>query len=304
MRKGGIEVLSDGSTTAYLDDDTPEAKRRRTEFASFKFSLIEAIAADPKKPSPYCVSIMVGFCKYANHETRQSYLSISSMMIVADIRSKTTAVRCRDWLIQHKYLCAVEQGTSPAGEILYAKGRNGEAIYKVCNPRQLDILDHIRDATDKRDEEAARRKRESRLRMSRGGPETGRTENARGSNNCTDASPENGPNTLEEPVDNILYEMEPYNTQANLSSIPVSYSDVPFAIPADENETIEAMEAIRAEFDLRPDVADYVKTSLLSGYLTEAALYRICPKKIGSAENAYLADIPSRDFGIMGGATS
>lgn len=272
-RSGGVEVLDDGTVVEYREEETQEAKRQRTEFAAFKFSLLETVAADPKRKSPHLVGLMVLAGKMANYETREFYLSITSIMVMAKIGSRETAKAVRRDAVRLGYFVAVSGKTGP----------DGEQIYKLSNPRLLDVKDHVAAALEKRNEDAAREKREYRNKLklkTLGGLENGPPDLERGANNCVDRGLITVPNTLDDTSDIILHEEETYYPDNSYASVKDGDEDkIPYPRPENEQEADRMLAEICDGFAPEAIIREVLRGFLTAGNLTpEKARKMLAPQ--------------------------
>ena len=261
-RSGGVEVLEDGTVVEYHEEETEEVKLQRKEFAKFKFTLLETVAADPMRKSPHLVSLMVLAGQMANYQTREFYLSITSIMVKGNIGSRETAKTVRRDAVRLGYFVAVPGKTGP----------DGEQIYKLSNPRLLDVRDHVAAALEKRNEDAAREKREYRNKLklkTLGGLENGPPDFERGANNCVDGGLITVPNTLDDTSDIILHEKEAYYPDNSYASVKDGDEDkIPYPQPENEQEADRMLAEICDGFAPPAIIRDVLRGFLKAGNLT------------------------------------
>jgi hypothetical protein len=174
-----------------------EDAKAATGHASWKFSLLETLNADPKANSA-CLAVAGAYLPFTSRDRREAYLS------EADLRARTGGLKG----IQPATLRKAKRTLSGLGYMTpIGKTAAGIIVYRFDNPRAEIVADHVRLTAETLKDLAAEKRALERLRRRPRGLGINPPQKAAGGLKSTGTGgSKSTPNTVEHTVDNNLYE--------------------------------------------------------------------------------------------------
>ena len=175
-----------------------EDAKAATNFATWKFVLIETVGADPMA-TPFCLAVIVSYLHFINRETRTAYLSENDLRVRTDLHPPILR-KAKRLLARLGYITSV------------GKTKAGVHVYRIDNPRRELVAEHMVFAAETLKELEAQKKDDERRRLRRRGARLDPPGNAKGGQDSTLTGGHDPiPNPVEQPVDNNLSEGSGFN---------------------------------------------------------------------------------------------
>jgi len=262
----------------YVDEDgevhvdlSPEAKaafaEAKRDLASFKFKLLETVAADRRLRKAPCAQVMIVYCRFLTIDPRTMkpkpvYASCTKVMAHGGILTKKTVIRARKLLIQHDYLKATGSQT-----------KDGCIWFTIQNPNYEQVSMSIKEAEEhyaRLDAEEKQVARSKKQKQNIGSGVVGiPPETTEGCHSYPDSGVVGIPNYLGGNRGRFSSEGSNQQTPVDVAygQIPDIDPNEPFPIP----ETDEELASAIADFVMigcSPVVVNYFRQELLAGRLT------------------------------------
>jgi hypothetical protein len=141
---------------AHIETASPEQKAAAAaKHATWKFQLLETVNADPKT-DPYCLAVMVSLLNFCRPGDRTAWMAENEMQVRTGMQPRTLR-RAKARLASLGYLTPER------------RNQKGILIYRIANPRQEMIADHVVFAREAFHEADILKKDRERRRRKRGG---------------------------------------------------------------------------------------------------------------------------------------
>lgn len=241
--------------TGEIVDVLPESGRTplqvaRSELASFKFSTLETVRADPRLSAAPCLAVMSVYLEFVTIDERTlkattAFASNITLMARANIKSKTTARAARKLLVENGYMVRI-------GET-----KDGCEKYRVENPHHERVQMHIRETEEYLKQiEAGRREEERRKKKL-----------------AADRGSDIDPKYLRRNLGGIGSREE---GQPIKVSTVLSYGEkdddphLPYPVPTSEDELLRMLAELFEGCHLSPAIMSAMRKMLTTGKLTPA----------------------------------
>lgn len=255
-----MSIDTDPGARSMNDDKAANASK-----ASFKLSLIETVAADPKM-QPSDLSLMVAYLAFLTWPTRTTYLTISAARARTGLSERQIST-CRGRLLGRGYLIDTETKT------------RSSQVFRVENPRADEILDHVSYTVEHLKEQMALRQADRRS-LARSVPaEIAETDGpmshapsecdvpAAIAGNIPPYTPQDMSMKEEEPEEPLMVSTVPPNGYASAKGDDLH---IPFPAPSSEQELAAAFLTLFADCQLGPLAMTRMRKLLETGRLTPA----------------------------------
>lgn len=267
----------------------------RKSFTAARMRLQADIMRDWAKPMTPTVKLIACFLlESVNSETHLCFPSYRTIAETLGIGKEKTVQRGIQALVDRKWLYSWRPDRTRSNYYVFLK--NDGVVQQI-----LDYQMSLRDAREADRIERERTQMSTRNMVN--GPQMSVRERAQMSGKSFNVIHE----TILGIEREISLESNPYESGSG------DNPEMPFAIPVDQNEADAVMAAIMADVTLKyapkKNREKLIRAALMHGTLTPGWLGRMFEPDREAEETSghvqpYMADIPSRDFGIMGGATS
>ncbi|MES0053414.1 hypothetical protein NKJ66_07290 [Mesorhizobium sp. M0078] len=244
-----------------MKDEKPPAESVASK-ASFKLSLIETVAADPKL-QPSDLSLMVAYLAFLTWPARTSYLTTTAARARTGLSERQISTS-RGRLLERDYLVDTET-------VKYSS-----KVFHLENPRAVEIIDHVAYTVEYLKEKMAVRQADRR-RLARVVPaEIAETDEAmsHAPGECDVPAAIAGNIPSVPPQEVAMKEEEPIKVSSVPSNGYAAAKDndlhIPFPAPASEEELAEEMATLFVDCALSPLTMSRMRTLLATGRLTPA----------------------------------
>jgi hypothetical protein len=242
-----------------MTDETPPSEHKSK--ASFKLSLIETVAADPKL-QPSDLSLIVAYLAFLTWPARTAYLTTTAARARTGLSERQISTS-RDRLLGRDYLVDTETK------------KRASQVFRIENPRADEIIDHIAYTVEFLKEQMAARQADRRRRDRVVPAEIAETEEpmSHASSECDVPAAIAGNNPSYTPQDKAMKEEEPIKVSSAPSNGYATKDDeqhIPFPPPSSEGELAETFSALFADCRLGPLAMTRMRKLLADGKLTPA----------------------------------